>query len=998
MPERLNRQRHLARITAILVFLLSLLASLGLLWLHAGQQVEQRKLAAVDMARFHINSLQVQLERNLSSAYALAALIKQGRGDIANFDEVAGQLLPFYPQVQALALSPGGIITRTYPLAGNDGALGLNQLTHPLQRDEAILARDARQLTITGPVALAQGGVGLIGRLPVFMTEQADSFWGFVSVVLPLSDLLARAELRRLEERGYAFELWRDRPTAGHTGPSRQRIAGSSLALSGDAITETLILPNGSWQLSLSLPGGWHDLARLSLLGLAALLFSAMLAMLVQLLARTRRQARQLALEVQQQTRDITEARHQLEATLAALPDQLLELDGNGDCLQLYARGDGISAADAGLVGRNVREVLEPTSAGVVLTALEEAARHGCSRGHQFRRRLPGGDAWFELSVSRRKTAAGATEHFVLLSRDISERRRAELEAQSLLERYRSLITASNTGAWEYDQQSGELNCSQEYFSMLGLDKDDFERRHGRRLSRAWQQLLHPEDRERAQHAFSHYLAQQRGGLYENQFRMRHVDGSWVWILSRGRTLQDGDGQPTSLTLGTHIDITQQVRDKERIHFLAHFDALTGLPNRSLLIDRTEQAIHLSRREQKPLALLFLDLDRFKTINDSLGHKIGDQLLNQVAERLRRICRAEDTISRFGGDEFILVLPLTDAAGAAHFAQRLLPAMAEPYAIQQHDIRLSVSLGIALHPHDGRHFHELYHHADIAMYQAKEAGRNGYRFFTAEMHNGYTRMLALENGLRQAIDRQQLSLVYQPQYSLGEHRLLGFEALLRWRHPELGPVSPAEFIPIAEKNGFIVSLGDWVLDTALRQLADWRAQALPPVTLGINISAAQLRQHPLCDRVRLLLQETGVPAEALELELTESVMLDHPQRALAIMDQLHELGVKLALDDFGTGYSSLSYLKRFRLARLKIDQSFVRDLLLDDEDRAIVGAIISLARNLGLGTIAEGVESPEQAQMLHHMGCEQAQGYHLGRPMAAEQATLLLQAAVVCED
>lgn len=961
----------LATTTVVLVFLVSLLAGLGVVRYQSDQQVRQRQLAAIDMARFHINSLQVQLERNLSSAYALAALIRQGQGEIRDFEQVAGQLLPFYPSVRALALSPGGIVTQTYPLAGNEGSIGLNQFTHPAQRAEALLARDARRLTLTGPVELAQGGTGLIGRLPVFLGEDEGRFWGFVSVVIMLSELLEQAELGSPELRGYRVQLWRTLPE--DTGGGRQLIAGIDGERLEDAITEPLTLPNGTWYLSLSPPAGWRDTGALAGQLLLAVLFSGLLTFLAALLVRTRRQARELERQVRARTAEISDARNRLAATLAALPDRLFELDEAGHCLPGGQQGEP-----------------EPQAAGAIRRALAEAGRQGHSRGHQYVVHQDGREYWFEISLSRRQ---GSEPGFVLLSRDISERKRAEQEVQSLAQRYHSLIAASNTGAWEYDSRTGELLCSDEYFSMLGRDRADYRRRRGNNLAGIWSELLHPQDREQAERNFTDYLARDEDTLYENQFRMRHADGSWVWILSRGRTLRDAEGRASSLTVGTHIDISQQIRDREQIHFLAHYDPLTNLPNRSLLMDRTRQAIQLARREQGQLALLFLDLDRFKSINDSLGHKVGDKLLIQVAERLRRLCRQQDTLSRFGGDEFILVLPQTTPPGVAHFAQRLLAEMAEPYHIKGHDIRVSVSLGIALYPEDGRQFSELYQHADIAMYQAKAAGRNSYRFFTAEMQERYSRMLALENGLRQAVARDQLSLVYQPQYSLAEQRLIGFEALLRWQHPELGPVSPAEFIPIAEQSGVIVPLGEWVLARALEQQAEWHRQGLPPVPVGVNVSAVQFRHPGWCERLADLLGKAGLAAGGLELELTESVIMDNPQQAIAVMDSLVRLGVRLALDDFGTGYSSLSYLKRFRLSRLKIDQSFVRDLLRDEEDRTIVRTIISLARNLGLDTVAEGVETREQLELLQRLGCDQAQGYYLGRPLPAEQATALLRQA-----
>ena len=436
--------------------------------------------------------------------------------------------------------------------------------------------------------------------------------------------------------------------------------------------------------------------------------------------------------------------------------------------------------------------------------------------------------------------------------------------------------------------------------------------------------------------------------------------------------------------VGIFSDVSERKSAEEKIHRLAHFDALTGLPNRSLLEDRVGQALSRVARFGSSLALIFLDLDRFKNINDSLGHRVGDKLLIQVAERLKQALRDEDTVSRLGGDEFILVLPDTDDHGATHVAEKVLSELAQPYTIEQHELIVTPSLGIALYPSDGHDYETLSRCADTAMYRAKQSGRNTFRFFTREMQERSERTLLLENALRRVFDGNQLSLRYQPQMSLSDGRLVGVEALLRWQHPELGEVPPGDFVPISEENGLILPIGEWVLRQAVGQMRAWLDAGMPPLVMAVNLSAVQFHQSNLTELVKRVLAESGLPPECLELELTEGVAMDNPLAAIAVMDELAGYGVKMSIDDFGTGYSSLNYLKRFRVSKLKIDQSFVRDCCTDPEDAAIIETIIGLARNLGLKAIAEGVESAEQLAFLRDRDCDEVQGYLIGRPMAAE--------------
>jgi diguanylate cyclase (GGDEF)-like protein len=381
---------------------------------------------------------------------------------------------------------------------------------------------------------------------------------------------------------------------------------------------------------------------------------------------------------------------------------------------------------------------------------------------------------------------------------------------------------------------------------------------------------------------------------------------------------------------------------------------------------------------------MFLDLDHFKDINDTLGHSIGDALLVELANRLRSVLREEDTVTRLGGDEFILLLPGVDTRGAAYVAQKLLDTIADSYRIEHYDLNLTASIGIALYPEDGVDLEILSKSADTAMYRTKQEGRQGYRFFTPEMQARSARNLQLVNALRHALELGQLQVFYQPQVLMSDAHIIGAEALLRWQHPELGMVSPAEFIPIAEDSGLIMPIGEWVLRCAVRQATVWMANGFAPLTMAVNLSAVQFRHPDLPDLVSRILDEEGLPPEYLELELTEGVAMYNPQGAIGVMNNLHERGVRMSIDDFGTGYSSLSYLKKFKVYKLKIDQSFVRDISTDPEDKAIVSAIINMANSLGLQTIAEGVETPGQQRFLREKGCDEMQGYLFSKPLPAE--------------
>lgn len=487
-------------------------------------------------------------------------------------------------------------------------------------------------------------------------------------------------------------------------------------------------------------------------------------------------------------------------------------------------------------------------------------------------------------------------------------------------------------------------------------------------------------------------LARKRGS-WQGEVRLarREQDGYPAWLVVN--TVRNGAGEPLNHIV-TAMDISERKSSEERIHFLAHHDALTGLPNRLLFTERLRLAMQQSRRAGRQVAVLFIDLDRFKNINDSLGHHVGDALLRSVAARLLEAVREGDTVSRLGGDEFVVALNgIADADEALAIAERrLVPAIRQLHHVGGAELHVSCSVGVALYPGDSADIDELMRHADVAMYQAKALGRDSVQFFTPELNERAHKRLRLESLLRHAIDRGELALHYQPRVGARGGALMGVEALLRWRSPELGEVPPAEFIAIAEESRLIVPIGAWVIAQACRQQAQWRQQGLGRIPVSINVSAVQLREPGLVEQLRATLQRFGADPGEIELELTESTLMEAVKDTLGPLHALKRVGVQLAVDDFGTGYSSLNYLNRFPIDRLKIDRSFVHDLLDDPTDLAITRAIIGLGHTLGLQVVAEGVESEAVAAALRAAHCDELQGYHFARPLPPQAFEAWLRA------
>lgn len=488
---------------------------------------------------------------------------------------------------------------------------------------------------------------------------------------------------------------------------------------------------------------------------------------------------------------------------------------------------------------------------------------------------------------------------------------------------------------------------------------------------------VYPEDKARMYTSLSEY-----GQIQNQELMFRTKTNETGDALLSAELINIGSEQCVLRMLS---DITEKNKAQRAINYLAHHDALTGLPNRLLVRDRVEQAIATAKRDKHKIALLFMDLDNFKSINDSLGHASGDSLLEIISHRLRESIRGTDTVSRFGGDEFLVVLSgITTSDAVAEVCAKILEDITKPAKIDGHELSTSCSIGVTVYPDDGDDFDTLLRKADSAMYYAKDAKGNTYRFFDGKMNADAIELVGLRNGLRIALERNEFVLHYQPQIDLSSGAVIGAEALIRWRHPELGLLPPGKFIALAEESGLIVPIGEWALREACRQAMAWRKQGLPDLVMAVNLSAIQFRRGNLEETVISALKDSGLDPQFLELELTESILIGDTENVLQTVQRLKMLGIKLSLDDFGTGYSSLSYLKRFAVDKVKIDQSFISDMDKNPSDAAIVRAIIQMSKSLGLRTIAEGIEEAYLVKYLQIYHCDEAQGYYYSRPISSD--------------
>jgi len=588
-----------------------------------------------------------------------------------------------------------------------------------------------------------------------------------------------------------------------------------------------------------------------------------------------------------------------------------------------------------------------------------------------------------QMRLGDRRTA-------ICVVQDITQRKRAEQALRESEERLKLAVRATRSGVFDSNYVKNSFWWSPEFIEMLGFNSMEV-----KDASLLLSELLHPDDKANVLAQIDRYLTGDLGD-YLALYRLRHRDGSWVWIEARGQAIRDDQGKPIRFT-GTMTDVSDRKRFEEQLMYVSTHDPLTGLPNRTLLQDRLQHAVAHAERKGTFVAVLLLDLDRFKLVNDSLGHQVGDKLLRAISQRLSSSIRAADTVGRLGADEFLVIAEdLPDPQFAARIAETILVGLSRPFGIDSQQMFITTSIGISLFPGDETDISALIRDADTAMHNAKASGGNGYRFFTPEMNEAAVIRLSLEHALREALEQDQFLLHYQPKIDLETMRPVGVEALLRWNHPEMGMVPPVKFIPVAEETGLIIPLGEQVLRLALMQIRDWEARGLEPLPVAVNVSARQLTSNQFAERVWQLLQEYGVPPELLELEITETAMMSNLAYMVDTLTEIRSRGIGIAIDDFGTGYSSLSYLRRLPITTLKVDRSFVNEATTNTDTAAIAATIIAMGRQLGLKVVAEGIETTDQFEFLRHHRCDQLQGYYFSRPLpSAELESRFLSTAAI---
>ncbi len=634
---------------------------------------------------------------------------------------------------------------------------------------------------------------------------------------------------------------------------------------------------------------------------------------------------------------------------------------------------------------RSYESITHPDDRALVRRAVDEAVRQQQRFDIEYRIMHAGGDCrWvWERGVGV-FDVSGALLAIEGLIQDITDRKRAFQALREAERRYHSLFENAIEGIFRTTPEGQYLDANPALARIYGFESSD-ELASSLRDIRA-QLYVDPERRSEFMR-----IVKARGSISGFESQVYRKNGDVIWISENARAVTDDNGVVLHYE-GTVEDVTDRKLYEARIQQQANYDTLTGLANRSLLNDRLQQALMMAATYGTRLAVVFVDLDRFKYINDSLGHHVGDQLLCVMSQRLRACVRDTDTVARLGGDEFVLLLNgLVETDSVSALLERMLLEIAAPWTTQNGQFDVTCSVGIAMYPDDGNDAQTLLKHADSAMYRAKERGRNNFQFFTSELNAQMTERLELESGLRRALERDQFCLYYQPRIDIATGAIIGAEALMRWRVSDTEIVQPGRFIPLAEETGLIVPMGQWALREACLQNQRWRAAGLLSLVVAVNVSLRQFQRDDFLYTITNVLQEAGLPADGLEIEVTESTVMHNAERLIDMLCDIKAMGVHIAVDDFGTGYSSLSYLKRFPVDRLKIDRSFVQDILFDKDGEAIVRTIIALGHNLGLKVVAEGVESAQQVDYLRNNGCDELQGFYYGRPMPAAEFEQLLR-------
>lgn len=852
-------------------------------------------------------------------------------------------------------------------------ALGYDLETNPKVRPTIYRARDQGVASLTSKLTLVQDEgqdvPAVVMYVPIYdiskplntVEARRNAILGWVSGPFRMSEFMASMYTQM--DKDLAIDI-----------REGDEVLFSNARVDSDLYTKRSIDVGGKrWDITIrSLPEFDARFPQIKLIPMVAggFLLSLLFGWLVWLLGSGRERAVVLA---RQMTQELRQTKSDLECTLNAIPDLLFELDIEGHYLGYHTRSESLLAAPPHhLIGKKIAEVLPADAAKTCMAALHEASVKGISSGQQIEILVGNEKRWFELSIAKREEGSTDNPYFVMISRDITDRKSATQQLSIA-----AIAFESQEGMFVTDSSNIILRVNRAYTTITGYSAEETIGKSPSILK----------------------SGRQDNHFYASMWDSINHSGSWMGeIWNRRKTgevfpcqlnitaVKDAQNQVTNY-VATMIDITFSKAASDEIKMLAFYDPLTRLPNRRLLIDRLTQALASTARNSEKGALLFLDIDHFKNINDTLGHDMGDIFLVEVARRLSHCIRAGDTVARLGGDEYVVLLEglgsqaLAAASDVEACALKILQTLSQTYDLGGYKCHSTASVGAVLFDKNNVSIDELLKQADIAMYEAKNSGRNTLRFFDPKMQFAIAARTELERELRAAVEQDQFELFYQLQVD-GQHQALGAEVLLRWHHPQRGLILPVYFIPLAEETGLIMEIGQWVLDNTCKQLKVWEQDPQKnKLKLSVNVSAKQFHQANFVKEVESTVKRHHINANLLNLELTESMLLDDAEGTITSMNQLKKIGVKFELDDFGTGYSSLQYLKKLPLYQLKIDQSFVRDIHEDINDRALVTTIITMSHNLGLKVIAEGVETSAQLAFLKENNCDHYQGYYFSKPL-----------------
>jgi len=964
----------------LVTFIVSIVISIYAIYLLDQYSYQQKHMSVQKVAGSYVSHIRNDLNQALSAAYPLGALIRSQNGDVSGFTELATEMLPLYPGIASLQLHPDGIFKYVVPMKGNESAIGHNLLLDPERTKEAFLAKDSNKLTLAGPFNLIQGGIGAVARLPIYLdTNEGKQFWGFSAALIRFPDVLNTTNLSSLVDLGIGYQLSRIHPDTGDI----QIISTSNTPLIDDAEVFNIAIPNGYWTFQAYPITGWRDYSVLLFGGVIGLLFVSLATFASFLLTRIRIYNLRLekvvikrTIELQGNLERLAESERGLQLSQKAGGIGTWEWNIKTNVIFWSEQASqlmGYPLTQTDLTYDDLLNVIHPEDREKVVTAINNSIELGAEFNIDYRVLWSDGRVrWINDKGNIIRNDSGIAITMLGVVVDITDRKLIE---EKLLLSSR-VFTDTHEGITITDSNKLIVDVNPAFCDITGYSREEVIGKNPRILSSGKQG---PEFYTAMWQDINEH------GHWQGEVWNRKKSGEAYAELLTISVLKNDNNNAVNY-VGVFTDITSSKRQQEQLSRIAHYDLLTNLPNRVLLADRLSQAMLQCSRHGQSLAVVFLDLDGFKAVNDAHGHDVGDKLLIALSVRMKKALREGDSLARIGGDEFVVVLAdLAKVEDCEPVLERLLLATSDPVTVGDVIFNVSASIGVTLYPQDNVDADLLMRHADQAMYKAKESGKNRYHLFDTAQDDAIKMQRESLEAIRSGLDNHQFVLYYQPKVNMRTGSVIGVEALIRWQHPERGLLNPIEFLPVIENNPMSIELGEWVIDTALTQISQWQGMGFNlPISTSVNIAAVQLQQPDFTDRLTTLLAaHPKVEPHYLELEVLETSALDDVHHVSTVMNACMALGVKFSLDDFGTGYSSLTYLRRLPASLIKIDQSFVRDMLHDADDLAIVEGVIALSKSFKRDVIAEGVETIEHGTALLQLGCELAQGYGIARPMPA---------------